>query len=186
MRKERNDCIDITGQQFGRWFVKYKVDNHNKKGTCAYWFCECECGNTEVLSGITLRNGHTKSCGCYKKDYLWKGYGEISGCYWKRLVRSAEKRDIEFKITIEFAWDLYLKQNRLCALSSFPISFVRQYMKNWEGNTASLDRIDSDGNYTENNVQWVHRDINQMRNRITVERFVEICKSVAKTFEGKK
>lgn len=35
----------------------------NKRGK-ARWLCRCSCGNTAVVTGSYLRNGHTKSCGC--------------------------------------------------------------------------------------------------------------------------
>ena len=28
------------------------------------WECQCECGNVFVSSGKSIRNGHSKSCGC--------------------------------------------------------------------------------------------------------------------------
>jgi len=28
------------------------------------WFCQCDCGNTAVVRGTSLRYGSTKSCGC--------------------------------------------------------------------------------------------------------------------------
>ena len=32
------------------------------------WNCKCECGNICVVSGKSLRNGHTSSCGCKIKS----------------------------------------------------------------------------------------------------------------------
>lgn len=30
----------------------------------ALWLCKCQCGNTKIVNGRDLRNGHTSSCGC--------------------------------------------------------------------------------------------------------------------------
>ena len=46
--------------------------------------------------------------------------------------------------------------------------------------TASLDRIDSSKGYTTDNIQWVHKDINIMKNDYGNDYFIEICKKVAK------
>ena len=46
------------------------------------------------------------------------------------------------------------------------------------GATASLDRIDSDGAYTIDNVQWIHKDINVMKNSFSEEYFMYLCKLV--------
>ena len=42
--------------------------NHGR----AMWKCKCTCGNECVVSGKTLRNGDTKSCGCLRKENLKK------------------------------------------------------------------------------------------------------------------
>ena len=39
-----------------------------KRNKSWYWPCICECGNTCIIKGEHLRNGRTKSCGCYQKE----------------------------------------------------------------------------------------------------------------------
>lgn len=46
--------------------------SHKDKGGNAFWKCKCECGNMIVVKGASLRNGHTKSCGCYHKKVSQK------------------------------------------------------------------------------------------------------------------
>lgn len=76
-------------------------------------------------------------------------------------------------------WRLFLKQERKCALTDLLLTFEKQ--KRGE-KTASLDRIDSSKGYVNGNVQWVHKDINWMKNRFSQERFIEMCKLVAKKY----
>lgn len=52
-----------------------------------------------------------------KRSHRWKGYEEIDGKYWNSLETAAKKRNIEFSISIEEAWDLFVQQNRECALT---------------------------------------------------------------------
>ena len=33
----------------------------------AQWLCQCDCGKMVIVKGSSLRNGKTKSCGCYQK-----------------------------------------------------------------------------------------------------------------------
>ena len=56
--------IDITGQKFGRLtvLVRHGSDPTGK----TQWLCVCECGNTKVITGLNLKNGNSKSCGCKK------------------------------------------------------------------------------------------------------------------------
>lgn len=59
--------IDLSGQKFGRLTVVSRAEN---KGKYVAWNCLCDCGNEElvVVTGNHLKNGHTQSCGCQKKD----------------------------------------------------------------------------------------------------------------------
>ena len=57
---------DERGNRHGRLYVVEYA--HNDKHHKACWICKCDCGNTVIVSGHKLRNGNTKSCGCYKHD----------------------------------------------------------------------------------------------------------------------
>lgn len=58
---------DITGQTFGRLTaIKVYGKDRNRQ---ALWECECSCGTKNVIvTGINLRDGHTKSCGCLRSE----------------------------------------------------------------------------------------------------------------------
>lgn len=56
---------DLTGYTFGRLTV-IGQDGKNKEGR-RMWKCKCECGNYKSVLEKCLKNGHTKSCGCYNK-----------------------------------------------------------------------------------------------------------------------
>jgi hypothetical protein len=168
---------DLCGKKVNHFLVLKDLGTKDKQ---RYWLCECECGVIKEISHNQIASGRTKSCGCKIKgsnNALWQGHGEISAGRWdtiKRKRRHSDKR--EFSITIEEVWDLYIKQNKVCALSGLPIEFGKT---NKDKYTASLDRIDSHKGYTLDNVQWVHKDINRMKNIYSQERFVEICKLVS-------
>lgn len=112
----------------------------------------------------------------YKKvkssGWSWKGCGEISGSYWCNLKNGAKKRNLELSTTIEYAWNLYLQQGGVCALSGLPITFKAN-------KTASLDRIDSSIGYIEGNVQWSHKHINNMKLNLDQNYFIHLCKLIA-------
>lgn len=54
---------DITGKRYGMLRAISPTGEVDKSGN-AYWNCECDCGNTIVVSLRNLRNKQTKSCGC--------------------------------------------------------------------------------------------------------------------------
>ena len=47
-----------------------------------------------------------------------------------------------------------------------------------EAKAASLDRIDSKKGYTEDNVQWVHKYVQRMKNAFSEKRFLEVVKII--------
>lgn len=57
--------VNLTGLKFNRLTVVSRGPN---KGTGAQWNCLCDCGNEVVLGTKKLKNGHTKSCGCFRKE----------------------------------------------------------------------------------------------------------------------
>lgn len=63
--------IDLTGQKFyALTVVKRTSDYISPTGhRFTMWLCKCDCGNEVVVQGQNLRNGHTKSCGCYRRAF---------------------------------------------------------------------------------------------------------------------
>lgn len=58
--------IDLTGEAFGRWVVLGR--DKNKKGT--FWLCRCSCGVEKSVVSTVLRDGRSKSCGCWKSEVV--------------------------------------------------------------------------------------------------------------------
>jgi hypothetical protein len=61
---------DFTGQTFHRWTVLKPGANSNT-GLKRY-LCRCFCGTTKLVRAAQLKNGTTKSCGCFKLDKITK------------------------------------------------------------------------------------------------------------------
>ena len=55
-----------AGNRYERVLVIKRVEN-NHRGD-AQWLCLCDCGKEFVTKGVSLRSGHTKSCGCLQKE----------------------------------------------------------------------------------------------------------------------
>ncbi len=56
---------DETGNRYGMLTVEKFVGSWRGKG--AAWLCECDCGNETIVTGVNLRRGYTRSCGCINK-----------------------------------------------------------------------------------------------------------------------
>lgn len=151
----------------------------------------CKSREFRTVAG-RIRSGHTKSCGCIKGRKRRIGTEHVTGEYFGTVKKNAESAGRVFSVTIEFLTELLIKQDFKCALSDMPISLhyrsrfrdpitgtCKTFLsKSQLGNTASLDRIDNTKGYSEDNVQWVHRDVNFMKQEFTQRRFISVCKMI--------
>lgn len=53
---------DMTGRRFARLTAIERVGKTRLRA--ALWRCLCDCGNETIVTGVALRSGNTKSCGC--------------------------------------------------------------------------------------------------------------------------
>lgn len=151
--------------------------------------CQCDCGNSILVKRAANYVSSYKgiqSCGCQAmkgrtgpQAKAFKGVGDIGNHYYLRLQHGAKNRNIPFNVTLEFIWELFLKQNRKCIFTEEPLVFYspRQNEKGLE-TTASLDRISNNKGYEINNVQWVHKHINYIRGNQTIEQLIQMCRRV--------
>jgi len=176
---------DISGQRIGKLTVLSFDHKQLTPGGFVkyYWKCKCDCGNIKIIGKSHLTGGKINSCGCLSKRQgkdspHFKGYEEITGGYYNSLKNGASDRSrkFQFSVSIEYLWQLFLKQNRRCALTGWEIIFDKRRASK---QTASLDRIDSSKGYIEGNVQWIHKDVNLMKNNYDQNYFIKICESVA-------
>lgn len=165
----------IINNKFGKLIpleiVRVKCSNNQIKPK---YKCICDCGKETIVFKTHLLSGETKSCGCLRtlcnnKNKTWKGFGEIPMQYWSNLKRKANERNILFDINIEDAWNLFLKQNRECSLSGIKLNFKNVNGKEYA--TASLDRINPKLDYIIDNIQWIHKDLNFMKQDFSEEEF---------------
>src|SRR5688572_16547565 len=123
--------INLVGKTFNSLTVVRRAPNKFCDPK-ARWECRCVCGNIKITKGINLIRGDTKSCGCRKKldaprgknNKRFIGYEDISGTYWAALKTGAKTRQFCFSLKIEQGWELFIKQNKKCALSGIPLVFA--------------------------------------------------------------
>jgi len=186
--KTTSKFVDLTGKTFGSWVVICRAPNDCAKNT-RFW-CECSCGKLKEVGAPDLLDKKSTQCRkCstqkFSKNKV-KMCGDIPYSIWNAIQNKSKLKNKEFLISIEYAWNIFLSQNKKCALSGQDIGFhvIRRYTKKgWKESrwihTASLDRIDSSKGYIEGNIQWIHKDINWMKNSFNQDYFIKICKLIA-------
>ena len=174
-RKPAKNRKDITNLRVGMLLVLEPcgINKYLK------WKCRCDCGKIKDIHAKHLISGIINSCGCIRNRPAKnrKGYGDISGSFFREIQRSAQKRNISFNITPQQIWELFVKQDAICALSGLKITLIPNKKKK-DKQTASLDRIDSSKGYDIDNVQWVHKDINLIKRQYKQEYFLLLVRNI--------
>lgn len=175
---------DLTGKQFGEWYVLERDNSYRCNKYNAYWLCRCTCGETKPVNGSHLRLGKSVSC---RQCSEAKHKGKLPSRIWSRIKRNAKLRGLELDLgedeeAKQFLYDLlYNDQNCICALSGLPITIANTVKGDQRGETtASLDRKNSKKGYIRDNVQWVHKWINLMKSDFDQDEFIAYCESVVK------
>lgn len=179
-RDKRTSCSSCTRYakakyKVGQTWDRLTIEGFQTDGKHRIAICKCSCNNSYSIRASLLSINSTNSCGC-KPHSGFKGIGQMSGTYFGHIKHGAKKRNLEFNVTKEYVWNLFLEQKGMCAISGIEIIFPRYPDK--EETTASLDRKDNSKGYIEGNLHWVHKEINRARLDLSLERFIELCKKV--------
>jgi hypothetical protein len=177
--------IPEIGDKFDYWTV---IDNNVcviKNRNYAI-LCKCQCGYESLVRISALQTKKSNGCPCRaidKRKEIITYVGNISDTFWSRIIKSAKVRKYDFLISKEYAWDLFEKQNYKCNLTGLPINIEKsiKWKTGVNGGSnilASLDRIDSNKGYVEGNVQWVHKDVNYIKQDLDEQYFKKLCKLV--------
>lgn len=148
---------------------QFVIENYSNLGAL-------KCSEILNKSRISVYS-RARSLGVGKKTKMYLD-GRIPNSIFSNMRRNSIIKDVKknkVSVTREYLDELFDKQGGKCALTGFPIVLSL----NPKEMTASLDRIDSAAGYEIGNVQWVHRDINWMKNKFNDAYFYKMCKAVA-------
>lgn len=175
---------DLLGQWFGKSevirYIGSMVRGKTSPRPSNVWELKCGCGNIFQTHAEYLMAGSTVSCGCHKSNFYNTHYRKSFCQYYSNIKKDATRRKLTFLVSKEDLELLLKKQENKCKLSGLHISM--------EDGSASLDRICNERDYTLDNVQWVHRKVNYMKNTLNQAEFISLCsfihrKNIDKDFE---
>ena len=166
----------LAGNKYGRLTVQDKYIRRGKQRRIK-WHVLCECGNELYVERCDLMSGHTKSCGCYRKEVtrktatthgksktrLYRVWADII----KRCYNPKNKYYHIYGGKGISVWDRWRKDF---------VSF-HDYVRDTMGfkDNLSIDRIDPANNYCPGNIRWANstqQNTNKVkRNRICSSKY---------------
>lgn len=91
-------------------------------------------------------------------------------------------KGLDHTIDTAYLKQMYEDQAGKCAISGIDMIIRGKNNAIDSPYSVSLDRIDSNGGYTQGNVWLVCTGVNLMKSRLTMDQFVEFCKKTVENF----
>jgi hypothetical protein len=159
--------FNMVGKTFGRLTV---IEPDVPKEGRTRYLCKCECGTVKTVIGRDLVSGHTKSCGCLWRDKVTKHGGRSASNtdrlyhVWRSMINRCEyPKHKSFKyyggrgIAVCKEWHDYETFKSWAMDNGY--NAQADFMK------CTLDREDTNGNYTPDNCRWTSMEFQNKNKR---------------------
>lgn len=183
----KSKFLKLVGAKFNEWTIlSYEGSSRIR--------VQCSCGRKRIRCAKDIIGGKSKRCSRCKgfkaqnnlKNWMnkpgpvnpnWKGTANIPREYYSQCKTGAQVRGITFNLSIDEMQLVWERQEGKCAYTGMNLVFGRK-SKN-QDNLSSLDRINSDKEYSVDNVQWVCKTVNLMKQSLSHEQFLDWIKIIA-------
>lgn len=152
---------DFSGQKFGRWIAVSLVRKSGK----IFWKCKCDCGQIGVVRLDGLKNGRSKSCGCWNLEALSTGdrtrtHGMTGHPFYRSWASMFERCENSNSTAFKYYGGRGIK---ICSRWKMFSNFQKDMFDSWK-HGLTIERVDVNGNYTPKNCTWIPKS-EQVYNR---------------------
>ena len=115
---------------------------------------------------------------------------EYPSIMFGRAVRSARtrasKKSIPFEITKDYVLSLFEQQKGKCFYSGIKLNVVKEDENmTHDPFKMSLDCVNPDLGYVKGNVVWTAYCVNALKQKMSTEKMVDVCRSIVKNADKK-
>lgn len=149
--------IDRSGNIYGNLIVvahSHSVFRNSRQGSYQYWTCRCFCGEIKTVLWNNLKNGNTKSCGCLGSRNTLGERTKTHGLSKSNLYKTWDGMQQRCNNPKNISYKYYGARGiRVCDRWKNFENFYND-MGKVKPKNLSLDRIDSDKDYSPENCRW--------------------------------
>jgi hypothetical protein len=179
---------DETGKRYGRLVVlRQHVPRQGSKKYCRHrnsarngedqfysmWECRCDCGETTIVEGKSLRLGHTQSCGCWgiEKKSKPTGHAPFVALY-DNYRKNASNRGLEWNLTEDQVREITKRNCFYCGIEPKQKRYARSASRENFYVYNGIDRVDNNKGYIPDNVVACCIHCNRAKRTRTLNEFV--------------
>lgn len=159
--------VDMLGKSFGRLTVTAITQERDPSGN-VIWDCRCVCGKHLSVSGISLRNGNTQSCGClHQEKFTNRTHGMSHNPLYDVWVSMLQRcyNPNNPKYSDYGGRGIYACQEWRDEFQPFGVwAEANGYERRYGKERLTLDRRDNEKGYSPENCRWVTYSV-QNRNQ---------------------
>jgi hypothetical protein len=165
---------EMIGKRFNRLTV---LEHHSReKG----YLCQCDCGNTTIARGNTLKSGRHASCGCLMREKIVErqekpNFEGLKHEIYRNYKKSSIRRNYEFELTPDEFYNFLDGNCHYCGLEP-NMSWKgtkRKSMDTSEFKVNGVDRVDNKLGYIIENCVSCCKFCNNSKSTMDANEFLE-------------
>lgn len=165
MSRHKPQAVDITGQRFTRLVVLGRAPKGNNK--LARWHCQCDCGKKTISLGTKLRNGSSKSCGCYSHELAANRIRTHGACKDKAYSIWTAIKGRCFNANHSSYYNYGARGITMCDEWRYSYQAFSDYVGEPPSAKHTIERLDNSRGYEPGNVKWATRKEQNRNTRVS-------------------